>query len=529
MQYKIVVDKQPMTNPSSEKKEYIIDIEELRVKGSTHDSLMFEIDKTYVIRRLKLSEYYVLSVLDEPIIEALESINIELFEGDNYIYLIDMQGNKFYAEYLIKNEFNDVFATRKEMNSAIDLTMQQITIAVNQKFTDYSTTEEMNAAIDLRANQINAKVEKKVDEETITGAYLILKINGDTSEEKLNADKIEISANDILNLLAGNTINLTSKNLVLASTNFNVDKNGNMTCSNANISGTVTSNNANITGGSIKVGNNFEVDSTGKMSCNNAKINAYGGSNTGSSDGLNLKVVGDGTYKYSGMAPGYAIIRDSGSTYVELQAGNDSGQELATIQLSANSDTNISMTSLVDTSYISLKGAGGKQTQISDWGIYSASTYTDNVVSNSPNLCIVNPGFFRRTTNTSSQRYKTDIKAIEDEKLNPERLYDLEVKQFKYKKDYFNNSKDSRYDTDLIGFIAEDVAEVYPVAVDYEVDQETGEKIVENWNEKYIIPAMLKLIQNQKAKLDEQQTKIEELEGRILQLEKEAQHEKDTV
>ena len=107
MQYKIVVDKQPMTNPSSEKKEYVIDIEELRVKGSTHDSLMFEIDKTYVIRRLKLSEYYVLSVLDEPIIETLESINIELFEGDNYIYLIDMQGNKFYAEYLIKNEFNE--------------------------------------------------------------------------------------------------------------------------------------------------------------------------------------------------------------------------------------------------------------------------------------------------------------------------------------------------------------------------------------------------------------------------------------
>lgn len=248
MQYKIVVDKQPMTNPSSEKKEYIIDIEELRVKGSTHDSLMFEIDKTYVIRRLKLSEYYVLSVLDEPIIEALESINIELFEGDNYIYLIDMQGNKFYAEYLIKNDFNDVFATRKEMNSAIDLTMKQITIAVNQKFTDYSTTEEMNSAINLKASEINAKVEKKVDEETITGAYLILKINGDTSEAKLNADKIELSANNILNLLAGNTINLTSKNLVLASTNFNVDKNGNMNCKDASMS------NVTISGGSINLG-----------------------------------------------------------------------------------------------------------------------------------------------------------------------------------------------------------------------------------------------------------------------------------
>lgn len=252
MQYKIVVDKQPMTNPSSEKKEYIIDIEELRAKGNIHDSLMFEIDKTYVIRRLKLSEYYVLSVLEEPITEALESVDIKLFEGDNYIYLIDMTGNKFYAEYLIKNEFNDVFATRKEMNTAIDLTMNQITMAVNEKFTDYSTTEEMNSAIDLKADEINAEVEKKVDEETITGAYLILKINGDTSEAKLNADKVELSANDVLNLLAGNTINLTSKNIVIASTNFNLDKNGNMTC-----------NNANVTGGSIKLTGNYAGSSSG--------------------------------------------------------------------------------------------------------------------------------------------------------------------------------------------------------------------------------------------------------------------------
>lgn len=264
MQYKIVVDKQPMTNPSTEKKEYIIDIEELRAKGNIHDSLMFEIDKTYVIRRLKLSEYYVLNVLEEPIIEALESVNIELFEGDNYIYLIDMTGNKFYAEYLIKNEFNDVFATRKEMNSAIDLTMQQITIAVNQKFTDYSTTEEMNAAIDLRANEINAEVEKKVDEDIITGAYLILKINVDTSEAKLNADKIELSANDILNLLAGNTINLTSKNIVIASDNFNVDKNGNVECQNINIkSGKVKLESGSASNPNFQIGGEDGVFITG--------------------------------------------------------------------------------------------------------------------------------------------------------------------------------------------------------------------------------------------------------------------------
>lgn len=260
MQYKIIVDKQPSSNPSAEKKEYIIDIEELRVKGDVYDSLVITKDEDYVMRRLSLSEYGVLSVLEQEVKEPLENVNIELFEGDNYIYLVDMTGNKFYAEYIVKNDFTDLYVTTNQMNSAITQSADKIELSVNQKLTSYATTDdleeqvtELNSTISQTASEINAEVEKKVDEETITGAYLILKINGDTSEAKLNADKIELSANDVLNLLAGNTINLTGKNITISSTNFNVDKNGNMTCNNANISGTITSSNATITGGEINL------------------------------------------------------------------------------------------------------------------------------------------------------------------------------------------------------------------------------------------------------------------------------------
>lgn len=285
MKYKIVVDKQSRINPSTEKREYEIDIEELRVKGNVYDSLIIRINETYVLRNLKLSEYRVLSVLEEPIIEPLENIDIELFDGDNYIYLIDMEGNRFYAEYLIRNEFNEVFATRKEMNTRINQTMEEIDLTVNQKFTDYSTTEEMNSAINLRANEItstvsetyitktassnnissakteainsantstdnklknystttqmnsainqkaneiNLEVEKKVDNEDFTGANIMLAINDDTSSGTINADKIDLN---------GKEINLTSDNIAINSTNFNVDTNGNMTCNNAEVIG----------------------------------------------------------------------------------------------------------------------------------------------------------------------------------------------------------------------------------------------------------------------------------------------------
>lgn len=233
MQYKIIVDKQPSSNPSDERKEYVIDIEELRVKGDVYDSLNIELERTYVTRRLSLSEYGVLSVLDEPVIEELQEVNIELFEGDNYIYLSDMQGNNFYAEYLIKNDFNDIYATKNEMNSAITETAQSIELTVNQKLTGYATSEdldgavtELNSTINQTAQEINLEVSKKVDDEELTGANITLRINNDdTSEATINADKINING------------------VISANGNFKVDTNGNMTC-----------NNANITGGQIKLG-----------------------------------------------------------------------------------------------------------------------------------------------------------------------------------------------------------------------------------------------------------------------------------
>lgn len=318
MQYKIIVDKQSRTNPSAEKKEYIIDIEELRYKGDIYDSLVITKDEDYVLRRLKLTEFYVLEELEEPIKEPLENINIELFEGDNYIYLMDMVGNKFYAEYLVKNEFNDIYVTLNKMNSAINQSASEVEIAVNQKLEGYSTTEEMNSAIDLKANEINAKVEKKVDEETITGAYLILKINGDTSEAKLNADKIELSANDILNLLAGNAINLTSKNITINSNNFNVSSTGAITLkSEDGTDGGAT--NFNIIGDGAYV--NLKAYRN-RILLNNqtAKISASMG-------------IGDAT---NGVSATIGVNGITGTDFVDMSIEDESGTALITVAGNGN-------------------------------------------------------------------------------------------------------------------------------------------------------------------------------------------------
>jgi hypothetical protein len=126
-------------------------------------------------------------------------------------------------------------------------------------------------------------------------------------------------------------------------------------------------------------------------------------------------------------------------------------------------------------------------------GVYIGSVY-DITTTSAANLQIYSNHRLYRST-ASSQRYKTEIKDIQSEALNPERLYDLSVKEFKFKDGYIT-ADDQRYDMLVPGFIAEEVAEVYPIACEYN----DGEP--EDWNIRFMVPAMLKLIQDQKKEIE---------------------------
>lgn len=314
MKYKIVVDKQSRSNPTADKKTYEIDIEELRYKGDIHDTLTIEKGKAYVTRRLSLSELQVLSMLETPVIEEIGNINIELFEGDNYIYLQDMTGNRLYAEYLVKNDFTEIYVTTNEMNSAINQSASQIELNVNQKLTEYATDDsleeavtELNSTITQKANEITssvsstyatknelttAKSEIKQTTDNITSTVskkvgndeIISKINQSAEAVKILANKLGLTASDVIDLIAGNIINLTSKNIVIKSDNFNVDKNGNMECKN----GKFTGGKVELT--SDKGNSNFII-----KSLDGSQVNIFG-------NGFSIEE------KYSAGIPGQLIV-----------------------------------------------------------------------------------------------------------------------------------------------------------------------------------------------------------------------------
>ena len=119
-------------------------------------------------------------------------------------------------------------------------------------------------------------------------------------------------------------------------------------------------------------------------------------------------------------------------------------------------------------------------------------------------------------TSSSSQRYKTDILPIQSDALSPDKLYDLPVREFKYKEGYLSD-EDRLVDTPLPGFIAEEVDEFYPIACEYDESDRP-----ENWNIRIMVPPMLKLIQDQheeiellKLRVEQQQKEIEALRTEV--------------
>lgn len=147
------------------------------------------------------------------------------------------------------------------------------------------------------------------------------------------------------------------------------------------------------------------------------------------------------------------------------------------------------------------------------WGL---SAYTDST-HNTVSRIVLNNGVIDincRTANynskeiatvsSSSIRYKHNIKPIKDKTLDPHKLLELQVVQFEWNSDHPLQYEDMAGKT-IPGIIAEDVEKIYPAATIHK----DGE--VESWDERRLIPGMLALIQEQQARLDELEKKLESL------------------
>jgi len=262
-------------------------------------------------------------------------------------------------------------------------------------------------------------------------------------------------------------------------------------------SGSVTG--ATITGGTLNIAGNAIIDGSGLLTATGATIQGTINANAGyfgsASNGFSIGSVVTNMLNFStsGALWHYGSSPDSsGASYpkVQLSSSNASIDASSTQYLAAGSNGNLVVG---QTTY-----SGGTHTFSN--AFVASSTATFNSTMFAPNLTTSTSATNLRVatgsigeiqeTSASSIRFKENVVPLSSvEEINHNKLLDLPVRAFTYKEGYLSEN-DDRLGVMLPGFIAEEVDAIYPIAADY------GDGQVHSWNERFIIPGLLALIQD---------------------------------
>lgn len=177
--------------------------------------------------------------------EFIDNIFNEIKGLEYYLYDVDSTG-------LLIFDPLDIFAFRhngidyktimlnddiKLSQGLVETTYIEKEEAIEKEYikTDKDKNKLNNALISL--DKANAEIVLKVDS---NGRIAQVRLDGDAEEGTvidIDADQVNLTAEDVLNLIAGNEINLTSKNITINSDNFKVDKNGKIIAKEGEIAG----------------------------------------------------------------------------------------------------------------------------------------------------------------------------------------------------------------------------------------------------------------------------------------------------
>ena len=464
----------------------------LRANSEVYDEYILENNYAKIIRRVNADG--TTKINEET--EVIGTYTIYLAQDENTIEIQNYDGI-LEAVYVEQNAYTDQFATKIEMNSAIDVSQDSVITTVNKKLiNEYSTSEEVSAEIDgevsnavtemtstitQTAESINSVVRKKVGKDEV-----ISSINQSDEAVQINANKISLN---------GKTIKLTSENVAIQSNNFSVDKNGNMTSKSGTIAGwnisqdNIYKSNASVASNgnwAFMCGGNdynnvnstapFRVGFNGDMHCSDAnitggRVEVSGGGNTGTADGLNI-VAKNSEFNYGGIAPGFGIVRGSRYNYINMSADGSNANQMI------SGDTNNYITSSVMPTYSmvnTLWHSSGSSSQVSSTGIITPTV-----------------------TQTSKESTKKNIQKYGKNALDIVNNSDLYEYNYKFEKDT---------DKKHIGFIIGDEGGNYKTP--NEVIAQSNEGIDNN----NMTSILWKAVQEQQEIIDELKKEIKELKG----------------
>ena len=426
------------------------------------------------------------------------------------------------------SELNTKYNTVSGQYTQLDSKMTQVEISVNglsanvsqvsQNLSDnYSTTTQMNSAINAKANEITASVSgsyaTKAELNTANGKISVLETWQNEASLKIsdsyiistviNSSSYQNSTDSLIEQKAS-SIRLKADKISWESTYSSMTEDGVFTCSAASIMGDLTL---------YKKTNFADI----KMYVSDFQIewrnNIY--------ERTGILVTSD----YGANHSEISFLPAQNQTNIEEHVGYGIIYSNYPIWIQGKSSVSKDWTAISLSMGISIIGGNSNKNEINEY------LYIGNVVDTSISEIIpaieckaafILPDRMFGTINeittdaanvrmgnskmspvlrcsSSSKRYKYNITNI-DEELDPELLYNLPVRSFTYKGNYLSKT-DRNYRKRMIGFIAEEVEEVYPKACQYNEDG-----TVEMWNSQILIPAMLALIQRQHKEIEKLKT-----------------------
>lgn len=186
----------------------------------------------------------------QPYVECGDFISGEVngycFEA--YVFQRDLTGIKALRDSyickgkeILENDMNGVTAQLQRLNKTTERVKTSVQVTEKGLESEVKRATDAERNLSTRIEQTEQQIVLRVD--SATGKIVQVSLIGDTgsgTEFKVDADNINLSANDVINLLSGGTINLTGKNISITSDNFSVTKDGKMDCKEANVKGKIT-------------------------------------------------------------------------------------------------------------------------------------------------------------------------------------------------------------------------------------------------------------------------------------------------
>ena len=400
----------------------------------------------------------------------------------------------------LTSEYNRATKAEGALNSLIQQTAESIVLAVEKTYqtkTDAGTVEsKLRSEISQTAESITSTVSANYETKSDANS----KKTSLESQISQTASEIssKVSAGDVCSTISqrSDAIDISANRISINSDYFSLTKNGNITAKAGTIGGWTIGQNALYN----SLDNINDISSYGIYFSPTQGLRMNSIPNGGIFLGARHYYSGGGGYRGDQLTlrSNYLDFANSGSNGKKAILGCWDSSGLPSLILTDSNNylaTKIGM----DESYF--KG----EVTFND-NIVNMSWY-NNTSSDSSNAHIGSGGRISRVT-SSSKRYKHDIKKDIKNELNPHRLYDVGIYQYKFNDDYLSPESD-RYKKDVIGFVVEDMVKHYPIAVDYaEID---GEKVPENWNDRYIIPALTKLVQEQHQEIENLKSEVAKL------------------